>query len=74
MKKAKNKSRQQLGTIEALGVKLDMIHEDLRELKEVVELLKEDYHKRKAVIKLLTTATGALAVVIGWLVSKLNIN
>lgn len=63
-----------LKTIEALGVKLDMIHEDLIELKEVVEMLKEDYHNRKAVIKFLTTAMGALAVVVGWVVSKLNIH
>ncbi len=53
--------------------KLEEIHEDVRELKEEVTLLKTDYIQRKTTSKLMLTALGALAAVVGWLIERMSV-
>lgn len=52
-----------------LTAKLEEIHDDVKELKTVVELLKADHHSRIGRNRALFTMVGVLSSVVSWVVT-----
>lgn len=55
--------------INYLAAKLEEIHEDVLQLKDHVDLLRQESSGRKAVQKFILGSMGVLSVVLGWLLT-----
>lgn len=63
---------QPIKTLEALVVKVDMIHEDIRDLTSTVKALEEDLNRRRGALRALTAITTGLVGLVGWIVTHVK--
>jgi hypothetical protein len=64
---------QPIRTLEALVVKVEMIHEDIKDLSATVKALEEDLNRRRGALRALCAVTTGLTGLIAWVITHIKL-
>lgn len=73
VKTRRAKEAHDLGSLELIVYKLEQIHEDVSGLKNEVQVLNEDFVRRKLIHKIIIMCGGTIIALLGWLIDQAHV-